>query len=232
MPSSKFFFVANWKENKTYEEGLLFFSEFLRLLTNVPFIDGREIIFCPSYLFLVPFKKELDNYRGKIPVKLGSQDVSRFEQGAYTGEISARLLRNFVDFSIVGHSERRKLFGETNETVNEKIGLCQANGITPIICVGQEEEVKALTVDTSKQYLLAFEPRQAIGSGHPESVKEVVDFCVRIDPKLRRGGEFIYGGSVDESNVKSFLNSSEVGGVLIGVASLEIKSLIKIITSL
>lgn len=231
MPISKKFFVANWKENKTYEEGITFFCEFLKLLTDVPFAD-REVVFCPSYLFLVPFKKELSLYKGNIPVRLGSQDVSQFEQGSHTGEVSARLLRDFVDFAIIGHSERRKYFSETDEKINAKVHYCQAVGIAPIVCVSREEEVAALTVDTSKRYLLAFEPPDAIGSGHPESVKVVEDFRDSLGSALANGAGFLYGGSVDEHDVKSFLGVSAIDGVLIGTASLKLESLFKIVVAL
>jgi len=228
MPISNKFFIINWKENKTYEEGLSFFCEFLKLLNEVPFTD-REIIFCPSYPFLVPFKKELSLYKGNIPVRLGSQDVSRFEQGSHTGEVSARLLKDLVDFAIIGHSERRKYFSETDEKINAKIHYCQAVGIAPIVCVSREKEVAALTVDISKRYLLAFEPPNSIGSGHPESVKVVEDFRNSVGSALANCAGFLYGGSVDEHNIKSFLDSTSVNGVLIGTASLKLENLFKIV---
>lgn len=232
MPASKEFYVANWKENLTYEEGRSFFSEFLKLLSEAPFVSDREVVFCPSYPFLAPFKEELSFYKGRIPVKLGSQDVSRFEQGSHTGEVSARLLKDLVDFAIIGHSERRKLFSETDEEVNAKIHYCQSSGITPIICVSREKEIAALNVDPSKRYLLAFEPLDSIGSGHPGSVKMVEDFRKSVDSKLGKGAVFLYGGSVDERNVRSFLEVPSVDGVLIGTASLKLESLFKIIVTL
>lgn len=231
MLTSKKFFVANWKENKTYEEGLSFFREFLKLLTDAPFTD-QGVVFCPPYPFLVPFKKELSLYKGNIPVRLGSQDVSQFEQGSYTGEVSARLLKDLVDFSIVGHSERRKYFSETDEEINARIRNCQLVGITPIICVSKESEVATLNINTSERYLLAFEPLNSIGSSHPESLKVVSDFRRCVDYKLTNGAGFLYGGSVDEYNVKSFLGVASVDGVLIGTGSLKLENLYKIVVAL
>ena len=215
--------VANLKANKTWDEVALWIDDVAKTATSFT----GTIIFCPSHSFLASaFAKIAQN---SINLKLGSQDISRFEQGAYTGEVAASQIADLCQYAIVGHSERRKFFGEEPAAVNEKIALCQKYGITPIVCVSRKDEVARLVFDHSQTIFLAFEPLGAIGSKHPESLPTVTDFFNEIQSQVGTNVGFLYGGSVDEEDASSFTGSPLINGLLIGGASLGVQSFINII---
>ena len=228
MPIYNKLFVANWKENKTFAQGAADFTNFLTGIRTLP-LANKEVVFCPPYPFLPLFKQEVGHQGLGDVIKIGSQDVSRFEQGAYTGEVSAKLLADLVTYTIIGHSERRKFFGEEPAAVNEKIALCQKYGITPIVCVSRKDEVARLVFDHSQTIFLAFEPLGAIGSKHPESLPTVTDFFNEIQSQVGTNVGFLYGGSVDEEDASSFTGSPLINGLLLGGASVGRPSFINII---
>lgn len=220
MPiSKKKLYVANWKENKSFTQGFEDFVTLLKLLEGLSLID-KEVVLCPSYPFLSRFKEELER-RGSVRTSLGAQDVSRFEAGSHTGEVSAQVLRELVDYVIIGHSERRRDLGESAAAVNDKISLCQKFGMTPIICVGSVEEASLLAGVSLAESFLAFENIESIGGGKSQTLTKVKDFYRKAHADLGSSFGFLYGGSVDKADVTTYLSDPEIDGVLIGGESLD-----------
>ncbi|MFH1536053.1 MAG: triose-phosphate isomerase [Patescibacteria group bacterium] len=210
--------IANWKSNKTIAEALDWIS---KVGPQIPKADNLKVVVCPAFNALSEVKKAIEV--GGFPLMLGAQDLSPFGLGAYTGEESAELLSSFVDLAILGHSERRKNFGETDEIIAKKVEQTLANKIIPLVCVQGEE-----TPVPEGCKLVAYEPIFAIGSGNsdtPENVNRMANlFKQRIDSDLK----IIYGGSVNSGNVKSFITQEAISGVLVGNASLDAQEFIKI----
>lgn len=179
---------------------------------DIEFID-EEIVICPSFTLLSFLKTYLLN--NKFPVKVGAQDVSPFEEGAYTGEVSASLLKEFADYVLIGHSERRRNFMESDEMLFKKVELAIHYGLTPIFCVqGKETQIP------SNSSIIAYEPIDAIGTGHPdtpENAQAVASFLKRD----YNAQHVLYGGSVTSKNVKEFTQMPNIDGVLVGRASLD-----------
>lgn len=210
----KTFIVANWKSNKTEFEAKDWLSQFSSL-------SNKEIIICPPFTLLSLISSEV---RGrKLRAKVGAQDISPFGGGAYTGEVSGKQLKDFADYVIIGHSERRISFGETDETLFRKNELAKKNGLATIYCVqGKDTRIPA-NVD-----VVAYEPIDAIGTGHPDS-PENADSVAAYFKANHKVPYVLYGGSVTAINVRSFTQTSNISGVLIGKASLDAKEFCKII---
>lgn len=202
--------VANWKENKNQKEALDFLSEFSKVFR--PRQDVKVVI-CPQYL-VVPTISEFVK-SNNLQVELGVQDVSKFSGGAHTGEISAGEAREFVKFSIIGHSERRAQ-GETDEDVQEKVEMAVKNGIEPIVCVVNEN---ILVPQETK--IVAYEPVEAIGTGNPDTPENAERVASEIKSKNNQVRNVLYGGSVTSQNVRSFTETQNIDGVLVGGASLD-----------
>ena len=229
MPiSKKKLYVANWKENKSFTQGLEDFTTLLKLLEGFPLIE-KEVVICPSYPLLSPFKEELER-RDLAGVYLGAQNVSRFETGSHTGEVSALVLRELVDYVIVGHSERRRYLGESATVVNDKIFLCRKFGMIPIVCVGSEEEASLLAGVSLEGSFLAFESPESIGGGKAQTLEKVKDFCRMAHAELGSSFGFLYGGSVDGDDVTTYLSDPEIDGVVIGGESLDPSVFFKILS--
>lgn len=212
--------VANLKANKSWDEVSDWIDDVAEAARNFKGI----LVFCPSYPFLASsFEKISQN---SINLKLGAQDLSHFEQGAYTGEVAASQIADLVKFAIIGHSERRKNFGENDELLALKVENAQKAGIEPIFCVQKDDDFIPADVN-----IIAYEPVFAIGTGNsdtPENIKEVCE-------KLRARGEFkiLYGGSASAQNVKSIIDTSHVDGFLIGATnSLDPQKFIDILNAL
>lgn len=229
MQKSNVKFIANWKEHKTYNQGVSDFHKILNYCESLNNLD-KEVIVCPSYPFLQSFSSELIKSVAVTHLSLGSQDISRFEEGAYTGEVSIKLLNEFVKYAIIGHSERRANFNETDEYVSQKALICFNNQVTPIVCVGEESQVNALASFVGRSFLVAYEPIGAIGTGHPESPERIKDFRRIVSHVLGEEVGFIYGGSTDLSNVNTFLDIPGVSGLLVGGASLKPETFIEMIS--
>lgn len=242
------FVAGNWKMNKTVEEARLLVSEMGRELKE---IRGVDIVLCPPFTSLVALNALLQG----TDIGLGAQNMHWEEKGAFTGEVNPSMVAEFCKYVIIGHSERRTYFGETNETVNKKVHAAQKAGLTPIVCIGEtlaeyesgktanivgtqaREGLKGVSNENAAKIVIAYEPVWAIGTGRASSSEnaESVHRDV-IRPVLREMfGEdvaaavrILYGGSVTASNAKEFFSQPDVDGALVGGASLKTEEFVKI----
>lgn len=214
--------IANWKSNKTIAEALDWISQ---VGPQIPKQENLKVVVCPTFSCLSEVKKAI--VIGSYPLIIGSQDLSAFGVGAYTGEESALLLKELIGLSIIGHSERRQNFKEDDETIARKVDQAIKNNITPLVCVQSAE-----TPVAEGCKLVAYEPIFAIGSGNPDSPENANQVAVSLKEKYREDLEVIYGGSVTADNVKSFVIQDNIDGVLPGKASLDADEFLKIIKAL
>ena len=240
--------VANWKMNMTQESGAALVEDILDALP-----DGHnnvDIIICPPFVALDRVRRTMEGSR----VSLGAQNVHAEPEGAFTGEVSAPMLQGLVDFVIVGHSERRTLFGESDDFIGAKVVAAVKSGLTPILCVGESLEDRQagravevvnsqlLTclagLDDVSTLLVAYEPVWAIGTGEAATPHIAQDMMASIRDTLRsRFGEAadavrcLYGGSVSPDNVSDFVSQPDIDGALVGGASLSADSFASIVAS-
>lgn len=228
--------VANWKENLTTAEAERWVGELNKELRSKN--QGTEVVICPSFV-LVPVINSLFSILDS-PHRLGAQDVSRFEEGQYTGEVSAKMLKDFVKYVIVGHSERRKYFGETDGDVAAKSVLSLKYGLIPIVCVSTVEEVRGWKVDAGKEAgrlmledtIFVYEPVGAIsteGQFHPDDPEHANSMAKEIKDIVGQNVRVLYGGSVNAKNAKDFVSQPDIDGVLVGQASLDAEEFTKIV---
>lgn len=211
--------VANWKSNVSLEEALNWLS-----LVG-PKLEKREnikVVVCPRFSLLEEMAKEVKV--GNYPIIIGAQNVSPFEVGAYTGEEPASLLKEFITLSIIGHSERRKYFGETDELISQKADLLLAQGLTPLLCVQDAD-----TPVSASCKLVAYEPVFAIGSGTPDTPENANAVSSTLKQKHGSDVEILYGGSVTHDNCKGFVIQESVDGLLIGKSSLDGEEFLRIV---
>lgn len=241
--------AANWKMYKTPDQTREFFHDFLPLVSGH---DRDEIVVCPPYIDLAA---ALEATQGSN-VAVGAQNVHWKEEGAFTGEISASMLLSLgVPYVIIGHSERRQYFGETDDTVNLRLKTALEAGLTPICCIGEvlEEREAGLTEDVLRRQcvrafhsisakkaaklIIAYEPVWAIGTGKtatPQLASEA-HLVIRDEAAEVFGKEFagnlriLYGGSVKPDNAKALMSEEEIDGALVGGASLDAKSFAAIV---
>jgi triosephosphate isomerase len=250
MATSRLPLVAgNWKLNKTATEAYKLVAEMLPGLRS---IKGVEKLVCPPFTALMAVSRLIMD----SDLRLGAQDVYWEDRGAYTGEISARMLAEFCQYVIIGHSERRTYFGETNETVNRKVRAALAQALIPLICVGENleqneagqaagvvsrqvhEALAGLDIQEAGRIVIAYEPIWAIGTGRAATA-EAVDTLIRnvIRPtvgglfgeEVAQGVRVLYGGSVDPDNAAQFFRQPEIDGALVGGASLKARSFVGIV---
>ncbi|MHC0065430.1 triose-phosphate isomerase [Nostoc sp. UIC 10890] len=236
----KIVIAGNWKMYKTQAETQEFLRGFLPHLEETP--QGREVILCPPFTDLSVLSKTL---HGSL-IQLGAQNVHWEEYGAYTGEISGPMLtESGVRFVIVGHSERRQYFGETDATVNLRLRTAQRFGLTPILCVGETKQQRdagetesliALQLDKGlvdidqSNLVIAYEPIWAIGTGETCEAGEANRIIGLIRSQLTNPNVSIqYGGSVKPNNIDEIMAQPEIDGVLVGGASLEPESFARIV---
>ena len=236
----KIVIAGNWKMHKTQAESLEFLKGFLPELEKTPL--ERDIILCTPFTALGVMSKYLHGSR----VFLGSQNIHWEDKGAYTGEVAGAMLTEInVRYAIVGHSERRQYFGETDETVNLRLKAAQSHGITPILCVGETKaqrdsgETEAIIFDQLAKDLvgvdqgnlvIAYEPIWAIGTGDTCESSEANRVIGLIRSKLDNGDVPIqYGGSVKPGNIDEIMAQEEIDGALVGGASLEAASFARIV---
>ena len=240
--------AGNWKMNGSRENVSHLLQE---LLACKPFPTKPELVVLSPYLYLPLCEQILIN----TPISWGAQNVSEHKQGAYTGEISASMLLDYhCRYVIVGHSERRTLYDEDNETVAKKFSAALSAGLHPILCVGetenereqgktlsivQEQLAAAFSLDDNRAYfencVIAYEPLWAIGTGKqatPEQAQEV-HAVIREELKKMNAAasekvRILYGGSVKPDNAKGLLEMPDIDGALVGGASLEAKSFMEI----
>jgi triosephosphate isomerase len=221
------YIIANWKANKTLSEAQDWITSFTsQLNADTSLMDALTqnriaIVICPPDVYLPLLSTGLSDLPN---VYVGAQNVSAFEKGAYTGETTAIHLKDFVKYTLVGHSERRSNFGETDEVLIKKIQMAQAQSLTPIHCVRGKQD--ALFEGVS---LIAYEPVEAIGTGKNMPATEVVN--KKKEMNIPKKAVFIYGGSVNEQSCKEYLQKPEIHGLLVGGASLLPESFLGIVRS-
>ncbi|WP_239639022.1 triose-phosphate isomerase [Thermodesulfovibrio thiophilus] len=240
------FFMANWKMHKTVQEALEFLKDFI---PSVQGISDREIGIAPAFVCIDSMSKALRD----TDIKVGAQNVFYENKGAYTGEVSPVMLKDLnIDYVIIGHSERRKYFHETDEIINLKIKATMSENLNVIFCIGEtlEERESEKTFDVLKKQIekgleniekydslvLAYEPVWAIGTGKVASELQIEEAHAFIKNRLKDiysdkadRIRILYGGSVSPENIHSIMNIANVDGVLVGGASLDPEKFLKII---
>ena len=233
--------AGNWKMNKTVEEARALVSLIGKELNNVPNV---EIVLCPPAMSIVA----VANLVGGTKIGVGAQNLHWEPKGAFTGEISAEMIREFCGYVIIGHSERRTYFHETDQSVNKKLKAALQAGLVPIVCVGETFEenqsgrtsevvrsqvlngLNAISPEEASQIVVAYEPVWAIGTGlasSPENAQDVHKNIVRQALGELFGGQIaesiriLYGGSVTAANAAEFFNQPDIDGALVGGASLK-----------
>jgi triosephosphate isomerase len=246
--------IGNWKLNLDHLEAIQLFQK-LNYSLNTDIDEKISIVVAPSHTSLRSIQTIID--ADKLNIFLSSQDVSMFNDGAYTGEVSAHQLAKLnISYCIVGHSERRQHFNETDEFVNVKVNNLINKEITPIICFGEsndqradgnymdflinqiENSTKGLRKDKVDEIIFAYEPIWAIGTGQNASLQDIVEVILKVKEFISEKSffneekmKFIYGGSVSPDNSYEILNSKIIDGALVGGASLDVDKFIKIIES-
>lgn len=230
----KVIIAGNWKMYKTRAEALEMLQGFLDQLSETP--ENREIVVCAPFTLLETLSKVLHGTR----VRLGAQNIHWDAEGAYTGEISGPMLAELnVRYVVVGHSERRQYFGETDDTVNQRLKAAQKFGLIPILCVGESkqqrdmgeaeavitEQIEADLVEVDQTNLvIAYEPIWAIGTGATCDSTEANRIIGLIRSQLKNPDvSILYGGSVKPGNVDELMAQPEIDGALVGGASLAAK---------
>ncbi len=221
----KKYIFANWKENKTVSEALAWLEEFARSFK--PAEDLSRVVLGVAFPLLYPLKEA--RARLGLGLKLGSQDVSRFPGGSYTGEVAARQLQGLADFVILGHSERKRYLKETLAEVREKVLLCAENELTPLLFLAGQAEFNQLVpgLPALEKLLLVFEPSTAISEGgafHPADPQTVGSTLALWKRGTANKFPVLYGGSVNQENIDSYLQEDSVDGVGSGQASLDVAS--------
>ena len=240
--------AGNWKMNMLPDEAIKYIQDFTELVKDTK----NEVILCVPYtaLFYCLLNSQGTN------IKIGAQNMHFAESGAYTGEVSGKMLKSIgVEYVIIGHSERREYFAETDETVNKKIKTAFENGLKPIVCVGEKLEqredgsaeavvtkqtelaLEGLTNDQIKSIIIAYEPIWAIGTGKTATSEDANNMIKTIRGKIAElygkdvAEEVIiqYGGSVKSANAKELFTTSDIDGGLVGGASLKPDEFAKIV---
>lgn len=238
--------AGNWKMNKTVGESVEFFKELDRkIISN----EKIEILIFPPFTSLHP----VNGISRKI--KTGSQNIHFEDNGAFTGEISPLMLKNIVDYVLIGHSERREIFNEDDSLINKKIHTALKYGFKPVLCIGEtleeresgqtftkiskqiNKDLEGLVEEKIKKIIIAYEPIWAIGTGKtatPEQAQEVHHYIRNVLKEMvANPGEIpiLYGGSVKPENSHELLSQIDINGVLVGGASLKIDPFFDIIKS-
>lgn len=243
------FIAGNWKMHKTLKEAVDFVEA---VKARVPSADVVESAICAPALFLDALVKAAES----SPLKIGAQNMHFAEKGAFTGEISPVALKDIgVTYVIIGHSERREMFAETDETVNKKMKAAFRHGLIPIMCCGETleqrergetnrvvgEQVRkglaGLTEEEVKRVVIAYEPIWAIGTGKTSSPKDANETCGHIRSVIAEqfseaaasAVRIQYGGSVKPDNIGQFLQEEHIDGALVGGASLEPESFLQLL---
>lgn len=211
--------VANFKANKTWDE----ISNWIEAVSSKTRDFDGTVVVCPSMAFLSEVSQKIRDK--SLRLKVASQNLSRFENGAYTGEVAASQIADQVDFTLIGHSERRTNFGEDDKILQAKVENAQKAGIEPIFCIQAEN-----TFIPQGVKIVAYEPVYAIGTGNPDTPENAQS----LGQKLKAKGNYtvLYGGSVTAANVKSFIKTGIIDGVLVGQASLDPQTFTELLAAL
>lgn len=242
------FIAGNWKMHKLLSEGLSFFED----LKDVPKAEAVESAICAPFIHL-PYL--VDKSYG-TEVKIGAQNAHFEDDGAYTGEISVPMLKDIgVTYVIIGHSERRQYFNETDEAINKKVHKIHEQGLVPIICVGESDDersngihenivteqvgtaLQGLTDEQLVKTVIAYEPIWAIGTGKSATSEDADEMCGVIrkkiaqdfTPELSEQVRIQYGGSVKPENIKEYMACEHIDGALVGGASLKPESFVQLL---
>lgn len=213
--------IANWKSNKTLEDALQWLDH---VGPQLPQNDQLKVVVCPQ-MFQVEQMHKVVSEKG-YPLLVGVQNLSQFSEGSYTGEVTSSTLKGIADIAILGHSERRKYFAETDEQVSEKVQQAKNNGIIPLTCV--QDANTPISVECT---LVAYEPVFAIGTGTPDTPENANQVSGEIKNKNNQVTDVLYGGSVDSNNCATFTSQENIAGLLIGRASLDPAQFVQIITN-
>ena len=238
--------AGNWKMNTTISEAVKLVGDMRPLLEP---INNVEKAVCPPFVSLAAVREVLKG----SSVKLGAQNMYFEEKGAYTGEISPLMLSGLCEYVILGHSERRQYFNETNEIINKKVRVALKVGLKPILCVGESlaqyeaGKTEAVVTDhvtgslkdipASDNLVIAYEPVWAIGTGRAatgEQANKIIGLVRNIVAKLYSGSlaqnmRVLYGGSVTGDNIAEFIGQKEIDGGLVGGASLKVDQFVNIV---
>jgi len=237
------FVAGNWKMNKTIAETRELVSAMKPVLSG---IDGVEKVFCPPFMSLVEASALLSG----SGIGLGAQNMHWEEKGAFTGEVAPGMVKELCSYVILGHSERRAYFGETDEIVNRKLLAAQKFGLTPIVCVGETLEqyesnqtrdvvmrqtslgLKGVSTEFASRIVVAYEPVWAIGTGKASNgieannvVKEYIRPAIAelYGEETAQAIRVLYGGSVTGANAAEFFSQPDIDGALVGGASLKVE---------
>ena len=232
------YIVANWKMNGDH----VFNRDLISTIDdNTVINDASHMIICPS----MPYLQQTNNQKPSYMI-LGAQNISQYDNGAYTGEVSGKMLADLnTKYVIIGHSERRELYNENNNIIKDKFSKAIENNIKPILCVGEtidhrnsgetfdyihsqiDAVISSNKLDNLKELIIAYEPIWAIGTGQtatPESAEEVHSYIRNIllntDSNLAENTPILYGGSVNSENAEKLFRMENINGALIGGASL------------
>lgn len=215
------YLIANWKSQKTWAETEVFLQQFRGFRE-----EGNVInVICPPFPYLKTAAEMVTGLH--LPLKLGAQDISPFPFGAYTGAVAAEMVAPLVTYTILGHSERRRYFHETNQEVANKVARAIENQLTPIVCVDEpylEAQMAAIEPNNLAKIIVAYEPLTAIGSGLPDTPEHAQEIALKINEVMKQTVPVLYGGSVTAENIKRFLGQPLIQGALVGGASLTIDS--------
>jgi len=246
--------AANWKMNLTYQQGEALLNDILQ--SDVQLSTGKQVVFAVPFPYL---SMAIEKLNGREGFSVAAQNCSDKKNGAYTGEVAAEMLQSMgIGYCIVGHSERREYFQETNEVLARKVDICLAHDLIPIFCCGEaldirekdeqnsfvqqqlEQSLFHLTPDQVKSIVIAYEPIWAIGTGKTASAAQAQEMHAHIRQVLAsKYGEAIaqsvsilYGGSVKANNAAELFENEDVDGGLVGGASLLAQDFVQIIKAL
>ncbi|WP_339254212.1 triose-phosphate isomerase [Sporosarcina sp. FSL W8-0480] len=241
--------AGNWKMYKKMGEAKAFIAEVKGRLPNT---DNVEMVICPPS----PYLSELVSESKGTTLSIGAQTMHDVEEGAFTGEVSPSMLEDMnVEYVILGHSERRQYFNETDESVNKKVHAAFAHQLTPIVCVGEsleereegktvervssqvEKAFTGISADQAKEAVIAYEPIWAIGTGKTATAEDANEVCKEIREEISRlydentaaAIRIQYGGSVKPENIAELLSMDHIDGALVGGASLVADSFLKLV---
>ncbi len=241
--------AGNWKMHKTIAEAVLLARQVREAAAD---IEGVEVVLCPPFTALSAVEDVITDSK----IGLGAQNMHWEEQGAFTGEVSPLMLKGWCDYVIIGHSERRQFFGETDAGVNKKVKAALAHHLNPIVCVGENlaqneagetesfvgGQVKAALFDVTAaealKVVVAYEPIWAIGTGRnaePEDANRIISGAIRgvlagmYDDAVAQQIRIQYGGSVKPDNIEAFMAQPDIDGALVGGASLNADSFMALV---
>ena len=248
--SRKTIIAGNWKMHGSQVENAILVDGIISSMSDI----SAEIVICPPSIYI----SQIANITTNKQIKIGAQNLNANQSGAFTGELSGAMLRDFeVDYVIVGHSERRNLYNETNKIVANKVKIAIASGLTPILCIGEElgdrennktnfvlekqiqTVLRAVGISAFTNIVIAYEPVWAIGTGITATPKQaqqahsfVRSILANLDSDIAENISILYGGSMNPSNAKELLSCQDIDGGLIGGASLKAEDFLTICRSI